>query len=89
MLYILHSLNFSSVSCSIIGALRKFLVVDKSDQFIMQAPYQRKLMDLSLLTPEEVEWVNTYHSNCRDVLAPYMDEHEMAWLRRATEPIMS
>lgn len=46
-------------------------------------------MDLSLLTPEELEWVNSYHSNCRDVLAPYMDEHEMAWLRRATEPVRS
>lgn len=73
--------------------LRNFLVVDESDQFIsihdLQAPYQRKLMDLSLLTPEELEWVNSYHSNCRDVLAPYMDEHEMAWLRRATEPVRS
>lgn len=88
-LYSLHSLSFPSVSCSRMDDLRNFLAVDKSDQFVLQAPYQRKLMDLSLLTPEEVEWVNTYHSNCRGVLAPYMDEHEMAWLRRATEPIRS
>eukprot|EP00268_Persea_americana_P057456 TRINITY_DN68889_c0_g1_i1.p1 TRINITY_DN68889_c0_g1~~TRINITY_DN68889_c0_g1_i1.p1 ORF type:complete len:630 (-),score=124.69 TRINITY_DN68889_c0_g1_i1:338-2227(-) len=58
-----------------------------SFEHITWAPYQKKLMDLSLLTTEEVQWVNAYHSTCRKVLAPYMDEHELAWLGRATEPI--
>ncbi|GAB2279191.1 actin patch protein [Dionaea muscipula] len=56
-------------------------------EHITWAPYQRKLMDLNLLSLEEVRWVNTYHSQCRDILAPYLDETEMAWLKRATEPI--
>lgn len=53
----------------------------------VQAPYQKKLIDLSLLTPEEMEWLNTYHSKCQDILAPYLDGAEMSWLRRATEPV--
>ncbi|RVW73943.1 putative Xaa-Pro aminopeptidase P [Vitis vinifera] len=48
---------------------------------------QKKLIDQSLLTPEEIEWVNSYHSTCRDILAPYLDESEMAWLKRSTEPL--
>ncbi|CAL9027017.1 unnamed protein product [Prunus brigantina] len=56
-------------------------------EHITWAPYQRKLIDLGLLAPEELEWLNTYHSKCRDILAPYVDESEKAWLKKATEPI--
>lgn len=58
-----------------------------SFEHITWAPYQKKLIDLSLLNPEEVDWLNTYHSNCRDILAPYLDESEKAWLKKATEPV--
>ncbi|KAI3451736.1 hypothetical protein Pfo_008401 [Paulownia fortunei] len=56
-------------------------------EHITWAPYQRKLMDVSLLVPEEVEWLNNYHSRCREILAPYMSTSEMEWLKKATEPI--
>ncbi|XP_042507882.1 aminopeptidase P1 isoform X2 [Macadamia integrifolia] len=56
-------------------------------EHITWAPYQKKLMDLQLLAPEETEWVNRYHSRCREVLEPYLDESEMAWLKKATEPL--
>ncbi|KAK1300004.1 hypothetical protein QJS10_CPB13g00552 [Acorus calamus] len=68
----------------------KFNFGDKgylSFEHITWAPYQKKLMDLTMLTPEEIEWVDTYHSTCRDVLASYMNEQEITWLIRATEPI--
>lgn len=52
-----------------------------------QAPYQTKLIDVSLLVPEEIEWLNNYHSKCNDVLAPYLDEAEKTWLEKATEPL--
>ncbi|KNA20979.1 hypothetical protein SOVF_047320 [Spinacia oleracea] len=56
-------------------------------EHITWAPYQHKLIDLKLLTPEEINWVNIYHSKCREILSPYMNETEMAWLRKATESI--
>ncbi|XP_038977171.1 aminopeptidase P1 [Phoenix dactylifera] len=56
-------------------------------EHITWAPYQKKLMDLTLLTPEEIEWINAYHADCRKALAPYLSEQEMEWLKKATEPI--
>ncbi|KAL9245990.1 hypothetical protein vseg_019579 [Gypsophila vaccaria] len=56
-------------------------------EHITWAPYQHKLMDLKLLTPEEIDWVNTYHSKCREILAPYLNDIEASWLKNATEPI--
>ncbi|KAK4416527.1 Aminopeptidase P1 [Sesamum alatum] len=58
-----------------------------SFEHITWAPYQKKLMDVSLLVPEEIEWLNNYHSRCRDILAPYLNTSEMEWLKKATEPI--
>ncbi|XP_050206338.1 aminopeptidase P1 [Mercurialis annua] len=58
-------------------------------EHITWAPYQKKLIDLSLLLPDEVEWLNTYNSRCRDILAPYLNESENAWLKKATEPIVA
>lgn len=56
-------------------------------EHITWAPYQRKLIDLSLLTPEELNWLNSYHSQCKDILASHLSDSEMAWLSKATEPI--
>ncbi|CAO2144341.1 unnamed protein product [Urochloa humidicola] len=58
-----------------------------SFEHITWAPYQAKLIDTKLLTPVEIEWVNTYHSDCRNILEPYLNEQEKEWLRKATEPI--
>lgn len=68
----------------------KFNFGDKgylSFEHITWAPYQRKLMDLGLLNQEEIEWVNNYHSKCREILSPYLNENEKAWLKKATDPI--
>ncbi|XP_071913487.1 aminopeptidase P1-like isoform X1 [Coffea arabica] len=56
-------------------------------EHITWAPYQTKLIDFSLLVPEEIEWLNNYHSKCSDILAPYLDESEKAWLKKATQPV--
>ncbi|KAK7406647.1 hypothetical protein VNO78_08276 [Psophocarpus tetragonolobus] len=68
----------------------KFNFGDKgylSFEHITWAPYQTKLIDLNLLSPNEIDWLNSYHSTCRDILAPYMNEVENAWLKKATEPV--
>ncbi|TVU24689.1 hypothetical protein EJB05_27141, partial [Eragrostis curvula] len=56
-------------------------------EHITWAPYQAKLIDTKLLTPAEIEWVNTYHADCRRILEPHLNDQENAWLRKATEPI--
>ncbi|KAD3640785.1 hypothetical protein E3N88_30008 [Mikania micrantha] len=56
-------------------------------EHITWAPYQTKLIDVSLLLPEEIKWINSYHAKCRDILAPYLSESDKTWLNQATEPI--
>ncbi|KAL5204835.1 hypothetical protein ABZP36_009706 [Zizania latifolia] len=56
-------------------------------EHITWAPYQSKLIDTTLLTPGEIEWVNAYHADCCKILQPYLDEQEKEWLKKATEPI--
>uniref|UniRef100_A0A0D9XSR6 Peptidase M24 domain-containing protein n=1 Tax=Leersia perrieri TaxID=77586 RepID=A0A0D9XSR6_9ORYZ len=56
-------------------------------EHITWAPYQMKLIETTLLTPDEIEWVNTYHSDCQKILQPYLNEQDKEWLRKATEPI--
>ncbi|KAL6542239.1 actin patch protein [Orobanche minor] len=68
----------------------KFNFGDKgylSFEHITWAPYQRKLIDVRALVPEEIEWLNNYHLRCRGILAPYLNSSEMEWLNKATEPI--
>ncbi|XP_051127098.1 aminopeptidase P1 [Andrographis paniculata] len=58
-----------------------------SFEHITWAPYQRKLIDVSLLVPEEIDWLNNYHSKCREILGSYLNSSEKEWLKKATEPI--
>ncbi|KAJ8492186.1 hypothetical protein OPV22_013907 [Ensete ventricosum] len=44
-------------------------------EHITWAPYQKKLMDLTLLTPEEIEWINCYHSDCREAAEAALGSH--------------
>ena len=37
-----------------------------------------------LLTPEEIQWLNDYHTTVYERLSPYLNEDEKAWLRKAT-----
>lgn len=51
------------------------------------APIDRRLIEPSLLTGEERAWLNAYHGQVRDVVAPHLDAADRAWLTAATEPI--
>lgn len=50
-------------------------------------PYERRLIELGLLTPEERSFVDDYHARVREVLAPLVDAATARFLRAATEPL--
>jgi Xaa-Pro aminopeptidase len=50
-------------------------------------PYERRLIEASLLTPEERTFVDDYHAHVREVLAPLVDASAARFLRTATEPL--
>jgi Xaa-Pro aminopeptidase len=51
------------------------------------APIDRRLIEIALMRPEEVAWVDDYHARVREVLTPELDAETAAWLARATRPL--
>jgi Xaa-Pro aminopeptidase len=51
------------------------------------APIDLRLVDAELLTEEEVEWLNAYHTRVRDTLSPMIGEDIGPWLADATRAI--
>ena len=50
-------------------------------------PFERELLDTDMLTGKQIAWLNDYHADCYEKLAPYMDEEQLAALKEATAPI--
>ena len=44
-------------------------------------------VDFSMLQPEEIEWLDTYHRDVFDKLSPYLEGEDLEWLREATRPV--
>lgn len=45
-------------------------------------------MDSQLLNSEEIDWINRYHSDCRNNIEPFLDDSKtLVWLEKETEPI--
>ncbi|WP_298175077.1 aminopeptidase P family protein [Novosphingobium sp.] len=51
------------------------------------APIARDLVDVALLSAEELDWLNAYHARVRAVLAPQLDGDDLAWLEAACAPL--
>ncbi|MCF8469472.1 MAG: aminopeptidase P family protein [Parvibaculum sp.] len=51
------------------------------------APLDLNLVEKTLLTAEEVDWLNTYHARVREALTPGLDAVTKAWLVEATKAI--
>ena len=50
-------------------------------------PIDLRPVVVEMLTKEERQWLNDYHRRVYDVLSPYLNNEEKAWLANATKPI--
>lgn len=50
-------------------------------------PIALEPVDVSMLLPEEIQWLNDYHRLVYEKLSPYLDETEKEWLKNATRAI--
>ncbi len=50
-------------------------------------PIDRKLVDKSLMSRDQVAWLNAYHKRVYKELAPALKRAEKAWLKKATRPL--
>lgn len=51
------------------------------------APIDLRLVDTSLMTPAELDWLNTYHFRVYTELSQYLTSEEQIWLKKATKPL--
>ncbi|MBL8710853.1 MAG: aminopeptidase P family protein [Rhodospirillaceae bacterium] len=51
------------------------------------APIDLNAIEKSLLSPDEIAWLNAYHARVRDVIAPQLEGADKAWLVEATRAI--
>ncbi|NQZ14881.1 MAG: aminopeptidase P family protein [Alphaproteobacteria bacterium] len=58
-----------------------------SFETITLAPFDRTLIDVSLLNDEERHWVDQYHARVNETLSPLLDDEHQAWLKKATLPL--
>ncbi len=49
--------------------------------------YDTRLFDLSIMTEQEIAWVNAYHQRVIDEICPLLSEDEAAWLRTKCAPV--
>ncbi|OGT65044.1 MAG: hypothetical protein A3J38_09850 [Gammaproteobacteria bacterium RIFCSPHIGHO2_12_FULL_45_9] len=50
-------------------------------------PYARNLMDCSLLSRQEIAWINAYHAHVYNTLQPYLTGPVLHWLEQATQAL--
>ncbi|KAM0952039.1 putative xaa-Pro aminopeptidase [Dioscorea sansibarensis] len=50
-------------------------------------PIQSKLVELSLMTPEEIGWLNQYHSQVWEKVSPLVNGSAREWLWNNTRPL--
>ena len=51
------------------------------------APIDRRLIDLAMISKQELIWLNDYHARVRREVRPLLDEATKVWLDAATEPL--
>lgn len=58
-------------------------------EHVTLVPLCRKLLDESLLTKRELDWVNDYHREIKEKIKDYFkgDERSLRWLERETSEL--
>ncbi len=51
------------------------------------APIDLALVEPSLLSADEIAWLDAYHARVREVISPLLDKATAAWLAEATKPV--
>jgi Xaa-Pro aminopeptidase len=51
------------------------------------APFDRRLVQVDLLSKDELAWLNAYHTRVLSEIGPMLDGFTLKWLEAATAPI--
>ena len=56
-------------------------------KYLTKVPIDKKLIDKYLLNMDELAWLNEYHKNVYETLAPLLNKTEQCWLEKACSPL--
>lgn len=51
-------------------------------------PFDKKGIDISLMTQDEIDWFNTYHMTVFEKISPYLTKEETIWLKEVCSPLV-
>ncbi|KAJ8351197.1 hypothetical protein SKAU_G00226730 [Synaphobranchus kaupii] len=59
---------------------------------ISLVPYDRKLIDTSIMSPQQLQWLDAYYKKIRSIMGPELDRQglkaEKDWMMKNTEPFV-
>lgn len=50
-------------------------------------PFDTSMLDTSIMTAEEIEWLNSYHARVYSELSPLLEKEEQDWLKAKCAPV--
>jgi Xaa-Pro aminopeptidase len=78
-----ENLQFVTPATPIAGGERPMLGFET----LTLAPIDRRLIEVSMLNPQELAWLNQYHARVLAEIGPRVDGDVRAWLEAATAPL--
>ena len=84
--------NIHGIRCENLVLCRHEMTTDFGDflgfETLTLCPFDRSLFDLSMMTEEEIAWVDSYHAGVAQMLIPALaTKEERAWLEEHTKPL--
>ena len=58
-----------------------------SFETVTMAPIDLEPVDFSLMTAEEINWLNAYHQEVYEKISPLVEPEAAAWLKEVTRPV--
>ena len=68
------------------------IVIERADgmlafETITFAPFDTRLVDNSMMTADELQWLDNYHGQVREKLSPALDGDDLNWLENSTRAV--
>ena len=58
-----------------------------SFEYLTYVPIDLEPVDVSLMEEQDLAWLNEYHAQVYEKIAPHLDAEEAAWLKEVTRPL--
>ena len=58
-----------------------------STETLTLVPFDKKLIDKTLLNCQEIDWINSYHQQVLDLLKPLINKKTGIWLKGKCSPL--